>query len=313
MATMMHEEGLDTFCRLPADQDGYPRPDGLEVLLHYQCDAKKLNEQEAKRRGEQWKECARRYPHAALAIDMEGANNDEQKKSVFGTPEFDRYVLWWAHYAGMDDPATAWRILGPGSPSWRRAQWDLLSLILLGVFGDEFLKNLKKTKSPEETLRRFAKLAGASEDFSKPSFTSGYTMREQPQRVLQQFFPDWDERWGAERYDVVYRIGKVEETFSFTPDEISDAVAVAAEYVDAQAKKMPGVSREDIADMFGRTAQNVVEILTRRKHELPQVLDENLFPREYRRAFRKMIRPDYVPRTKDEREVRSEMVFGMLM
>jgi hypothetical protein len=136
--------------------------------------------------------------------------------------------------------------------------------------------------------------------------------------LKSRFFPDWDARWRSDRYQVVYRIGEVEEAFSFTPTEIDDAIEAAAGQVGGQmararldAGRSPGL--EGLIDLAARLSQNIIEIMVRRKHGLEMVLDENLFPRPVRRAIKSLIKGAYVPRSALERSVRSAMVFGLMM
>jgi hypothetical protein len=92
--------------------------------------------------------------------------------------------------------------------------------------------------------------------------------------LKRYFFPDWDERWKADRYLVSYRIGSVEEMFSFTPGEIEGAIGAASRCLIEQAQASSGrmILPELIIDA-GRVGQNLVEYMVRRKHRLPKVLN----------------------------------------
>jgi hypothetical protein len=300
----LKDEGLDTFCRLPADRDAYPRPEGLEVFLHTMCHYDALSESEAKRAGEQWRECARRYPHAALALHADG------DKRIAADEAFARYVRWWAHHARMDDPATAWRILGPGSPSWQRADFDLLALIMLGVFGDEL--ELAGVTNPEEILRRLANLAGASDQFRLSWVTS---RADEPRSLFRHLLPDWDERWKSDRYLVTYRVGQVEETLWFTPDEVDAAIHAVNEKIRAATRAEERVTDTAwrVIDDVARFGQNFTEYMVRHRYGCGHVLDPNLWPREIRRAIKRLAKSGCVPCDEWQREVWSTMIIGFVM
>jgi hypothetical protein len=301
------DEGLDTFCRLPADRDGYPRPEGLEVLLHFQGHYDNLCESEAKRRGEQWRECARRYPHAALAIDMDG---DDKKRSARGTPAHKNYMRLWAHHAGMDDPATAWRILGPGSPSWRRAHFDLLSMAMCGVFGDESGELARKGHAgKEEVLRVVANLAGIPD--YRPRLL--WTVRDM-EHALKCRFTDWRQRWKSDRYYVTYKVGQVEETFSFTPAEIDEAIQVTFEMASmwTPVGEQGGIDVQRAVDDTARISHNIIEYLVKHKHGCRQVLDPGLLPRGVEPAIKRLIRSGYVPRSDADQRLWSMLILGLV-
>jgi hypothetical protein len=124
--------------------------------------------------------------------------------------------------------------------------------------------------------------------------------------LKEYFFPDWDERWKADRYLVTYRIGQVEETLSFTPGEIETAMGATVQYfVRCRADDMGNLemkspsghpaTAEMIAEI-GRDCQNLVEHLIRRKHRLPKVLNP---PHEkVRRVIRGLMRPAASRRTR---------------
>jgi hypothetical protein len=140
--------------------------------------------------------------------------------------------------------------------------------------------------------------------------------------LKEYFFPDWDERWRADRYMVTYRIGQVEETLSFTPGEIEGAMgATAQHFVMCMADGMGGLGMKSstsgdpaMADMIagiGRDGQNLVEHLVRRKHRLPKVL--NPPPEQVRCAIRGLIASGCVPQNEAQQVVWSAMLFGLVM
>jgi hypothetical protein len=140
--------------------------------------------------------------------------------------------------------------------------------------------------------------------------------------LKEYFFPDWDERWRADRYMVTYRIGQVEETLSFTPGEIEGAMgATAQHFVMCMASGMGGFGMKSstpghpaMAEMIaeiGRDGQNLVEHLVRRKHRLPKVL--NPPPEQARCAIRGLIASGCVPQNKAQQVVWSAMLFGLVM
>jgi hypothetical protein len=140
--------------------------------------------------------------------------------------------------------------------------------------------------------------------------------------LKEYFFPDWDERWKADRYLVTYRIGQVEETLSFTPGEIETAMgATVQHFVRCMADDMGSLEMKSstpghpaMAGMIagiGRDCQNLVEHLIRRKHRLPKVLNP---PHEtVRRAIRGLIASGCVPQDEAQRDVWSAMLFGLVM
>jgi hypothetical protein len=99
-----------------------------------------------------WREAIARYPRAAFMISLLGYSDDPRE--VWEFHDARQYVRWWARYAGMDDPATADRWLGPSSaisqmlpPPWGSAGMGFLAGC--GVFGEEArqfaVRNLKPT------------------------------------------------------------------------------------------------------------------------------------------------------------------------
>jgi hypothetical protein len=140
--------------------------------------------------------------------------------------------------------------------------------------------------------------------------------------LKDHFFPDWNERWQADRYMVTYRIGQVEEKLSFTPGEIEGAMGATAQHfvmcmaddMGRLAMKSSTPGRPTVAEMIagiGRDGQNLVEHLVRRKHRLPKVL--NPPPEQARCAIRGLIASGCVPQNEAQQVVWSAMLFGLVM
>jgi hypothetical protein len=111
-----------------------------------------LSKAEAKLGAKLWREAIALYPRAAFMISLLGYSDDPRE--IFEFHDARRYVRWWARYAGMDDPVTADRWLGPSSaigqmlpPPWGTAGVGFLAGC--GCFGEEarqfVLHNLKPT------------------------------------------------------------------------------------------------------------------------------------------------------------------------
>jgi hypothetical protein len=139
--------------------------------------------------------------------------------------------------------------------------------------------------------------------------------------LKEHFFPDWDERWKSDRYLVTYKVGDVEEAFSFRPSEIEDAaVASVQHFIVEMANSRGGVGMqsgngESVMAMMvhdlSRDGQNLIEYLVRRKHQLPKVLDAP--NKQLRHAIKTLIRSDCVPQNETQRVVWRMMVFGLMM
>jgi hypothetical protein len=131
------------------------------------------------------------------------------------------------------------------------------------------------------------------------------------QELKDHFFTDWNERWKSHCYHVVYRIGEVEEAFSFTPDEIDGAIEAAARQFVGASKRGLRMDLTCLIDWIGREDQNLVEYMVRRKHRLPKVL--NPPPENIKHAIRALTRSGCVPQDEWQQVVRSMMVFGLVM
>lgn len=96
-----------------------------------------LTQQGAQRMGTQWRKFAQRYPDGVFGFSIEGYGDDPRE--LWEIPEVVGYVQQWARHAGMDDLATATRLVGPNSPAGREIpeQRNLTLLAACGVFGEE--------------------------------------------------------------------------------------------------------------------------------------------------------------------------------
>jgi hypothetical protein len=125
----------------------------------------------------------------------------------------------------------------------------------------------------------------------------------------------WPDRWKLGAYHVRYRIGTVEETFTFTPDEIDRAVRTVIRTMLSPPPRVPIGPREvlDMLKEFTRTCMNYVEAYVRLKHRLPM---PDLFHPEQKRWCRRLvkglIKAAPTRRDRDQRWAWDLMVYAMV-
>jgi hypothetical protein len=160
--------------------------------------------------------------------------------------------------------------------------------------------------------------------------------------IKRHFCRDWDQRWHADRYHVVYRIGDVEERFSFASSEVAESIRVVALNMllpmadravtrettsvkhasDVHIDGLPmgatciplwvserAVLRPGVLDECGTGCMGIVEHFVRSKHGIELVLDP--IQKSFRRAMKRLIK-GVEPSRDDERILWSLMVFGMV-
>jgi hypothetical protein len=94
-----------------------------------------------------------------MTIGTRGGYNEDPRE-IWDIPEAARYVRWWAHFAGMNDPGIVERYV-LDAPDDRLAMlndnpmaaMNIALLAACGVFGDEMkaivLRNLKPSNIPQ--------------------------------------------------------------------------------------------------------------------------------------------------------------------
>jgi hypothetical protein len=117
---------------------------------------------------------------------------------------------------------------------------------------------------------------------------------------------DWSDRWKDDRYFVVYRIGDVQETFSFVPGEVAEAIESAA----VQWLLLPPMDVGEAIDKMRRYYVGAAEYFVRYKHRLPIVHD--LLTADRKRLVRSLVKNDPSRRSEDEAFIWSLMVFAFV-
>ena len=112
-----------------------------------------LSKGQARIAGKVWREAVQRHPKAMFVLVLNGYAEDPRE--IWEIPEAARYVRWWAMYAGMDDPESADRFLGPSSAIGQSAVTYATAgfrfLCGCGVFGDEVERHALARITPTPT------------------------------------------------------------------------------------------------------------------------------------------------------------------
>jgi hypothetical protein len=117
---------------------------------------------------------------------------------------------------------------------------------------------------------------------------------------------EWSDRWREARYFVVYRIGDVQETFSFVPGEVAESIESAA----VQWLMLPPMDVSEAVEKMRRYYVGAAEYFVRYKHRLPIVHD--LLTADRKRLVRSLVRNDPSRWTEGEEFIWSLMVFAFV-
>jgi hypothetical protein len=126
-------------------------------------------------------------------------------------------------------------------------------------------------------------------------------------------------RWRAEEYRVTYRIGDIEERFSFTPADVDQAIEMVARALagDLPEKLHEHFLRLPVPEMvrqIGLGDMAAVEYFVRRKHRCLTPETTSLIPDvKSRRAVKRLIKTDPSRRDAELRRVWSHMVFALVV